>query len=259
MNKWLILALTALSACSPQNDNKGLKVAASPIPHAELLEFIKPDLEAQGIPLSIIIADDYNIPNRALAQKEIDANFFQHKPFLEAQKEAFGYPLISIGPIEIEPMGLYSKKIDSLKDLADNSLIALPNDPSNETRALLLLESEGLIKLKKPLPPHATLLDVVDNPKSLRLIEIDAPMLPRTLEDVEVAAINTNFALSAGLHPEKNALAIESKDSPYANILVIREEDAGREDLQALKKALTSPKMKQHILKKYEGAIQPSW
>lgn len=251
--KLLLCALFFLAACSEQ---KGLKVAATAVPHAELLEQAKADLKAQGIDLIILITDDYNTPNRALADGEVDANFFQHKPFLDAQIAAFQFPLEVLTAVEIEPMGLYSKKLKQLSDLKDKSTVAIPNDPSNEARALFLLKNAGLIDL--PLYPHATPLDITSNPKQLTIIEVDAAMLPRTLEDVDLAAINTNFALAIGLNP-KNALAKESRDSPYANILVIRKEDRERADIQALKSAMTSERMHNFILEKYQGAILPAW
>lgn len=252
---FLLFAL--LAACS--SNEKGLKVAGSPVPHAEILEFVKQDLKEEGVNLIIIPTDDYNIPNRALADRELDANFFQHRPFLEMQKEAFHYPLIELTAIEIEPMGLYSNKIKTLADLKSGSKVAIPNDPSNEARALFLLESQGLIELKPKNNPHSTLLNISKNEKNLSFIELDAAMIPRTLADVDLAAINTNYALEAGLNPLKDALAKEGKDSPYANILVIREGDESREDIQALKKALTSEKMREFLKEKYRGAIIPAW
>lgn len=251
--------LLFLVSCTSSPNEKALKVAATPVPHAEILEFIKPDLKAQGIDLEIIITDDYNIPNRALAEKEVDANFFQHRPFLEMQKEAFGYPIESLAAIELEPMGLYSGHLKSLKDLKDNSKVAIPSDPSNEARALFLLESEGLIQLSPPHYPHSTLINIVENPKKLKFIEVDAAMIPRALADVDLAAINTNFALSAGLHPGKDALALESPDSPYANLLVIRQGEESREDIQALKKALTSDHLREFLKERYKQALVPAW
>lgn len=255
----VISTLCILSSCS--KSEPGLKIAATPVPHAQMLEFIKPDLAAQGINLIIIVTDDYNMPNRALASKEIDANFFQHIPFMDAQIQEFHYPIESIGKIEIEPMGLYSKKIKSLSELKEGAVIAIPNDPSNEGRALLLLQSQHLIELDSSViqTSKATILDIKKNPKHLKFIEIDAAMIPRALEDVDAAAINTNYALAANLSPTKDALALESQDSPYANVLTVRIGDDHRPDILALKAALTSPKMRAFILEKYKGAILPSF
>lgn len=252
--KNLLLLCLLIAGCS---DQKGLKVIATPVPHAEILEAAKAELKEKGVDLIIVVTDDYNIPNRALADGEVDANFFQHRPFLEAQKDAFHYPLEVLTPVEVEPMGLYSKRIKHLSELKDKSTVALPNDPSNEARALFLLKKEGLIELDSV--PYPTLLNITSNPKRLALIEIDAAMLPRALEDVDLAAINTNFALVANLNPLQDALAIESSDSPFANVLVIRQGEEKREDIEALKTVMTSDKMREFILDKYQGAILPAW
>ncbi|MEI8366276.1 MAG: MetQ/NlpA family ABC transporter substrate-binding protein [Parachlamydiaceae bacterium] len=243
------------TGCEDSGDR--LKVAASSVPHAQLLEFIKPDLKAQGIDLVIIVSDDYNMPNRALASGEIDANFFQHLPFLDEQIKQFHYSIESIGAIELEPMAIYSKKIKSLADLKEKSVLAVPNDPTNEARALLLFQDQGLVELDDSHNLQATVRNIKKNPKHLKFIEVDAAMLPRTLEDVDAAAINTNYALGVNLSPSKDALVIEGADSPYANILVVRIGDEKRPDIAALKKALTSEKMREFILEKYKGAILP--
>ena len=250
-----IIAFFLLISCS--SNQKGLKVIATPVPHAEILEAAKSELENKGIDLIIIVTDDYNVPNRALADGEADANFFQHQPFLEAQKSSFHFPLEVLTAVELEPLGLYSKKIKSISDLKPKSTVAIPNDPSNEARALFLLQQAGLIELVNEKYP--TLLNISSNPKQLSLIEIDAAMLPRALEDVDLAAINTNFALEANLNPLEDSLAIETTDSPYANVLVIRKGDENRADIQALKVALTSEKMREFLFEKYQGAILPAW
>jgi D-methionine transport system substrate-binding protein len=257
MYKYLVALTLCLFGCS-KSPTKGLKVMASPVPHAEMLEFIRPDLEEKGIPLQIIVSDDYNIPNRALANKEIDANFFQHLPFLEEQIKQFHYPIENYAKIEIEPMGIYSKKLSDLASLQDEATIAIPNDPTNEGRALLLFQKAGLITLSTN-SLLATPNEISANPKKLKFLEVDAAMLPRSLDDVDAAAINTNYALEAGLSPEKNALLLEDKDSPYVNILVIRTVDAARPELEALRIAMTSDKMRQFILTRYKGAILPAF
>ena len=255
----LIFCLVLLLNNSCSNKPHGLRVAASAVPHAEMLEFIESEMEAQGFPLEIIVTDDYNTPNRALASKEIDANFFQHAPFLDAQIEQFHYPIESIAQIEIEPMGLYSKKLSALSQLKTGAVVALPNDPTNEARALLMLQNQGWIELDNPANRQATPINIVKNPKDLKFLEIDAAMLPRTLEDADLAVINTNYALAAGFNPLSDALALEDAESPYANILVIRQGDESRSDIQALKAALTSAKMKDFILSRYRGAVLPAF
>ncbi len=261
MNKHLAICTLALlaifSSCSKSKE--GLRVAATPVPHAQMLEFVKPQLKEEGIDLVIIVTENYNMPNRALADHEIDANFFQHIPFLEEQIRQFHYEIESLAKIEVEPMGIYSKKIHSLSQIKDGATVAIPNDPTNEARALLLFQKHGLIELHDKDKLTATVLDIGYNPKKLKFIEVDASMLPRTLQDVEVAAINTNYAMQAGFSPLKDALAIEGKDSPYVNIIAIRTGTENRPDIVALKKAMTSEKMKKFILEKYKGAVIPAF
>jgi D-methionine transport system substrate-binding protein len=261
MIKRLLMLAAALLFILPgcSKNKNGFKVAATPVPHAQLLEFVKPDLKAQGIDLIIITTDDFNMPNRALANHEIDANFFQHIPFLDEQIRQFHYPIESIAKIEIEPMGIYSKKIHSLSELKSNAKIAIPNDPTNEARALMLLQGQGIIQLDDPDNMQATVLNITDNPKEIQFIEVDAAMLPRSLGDVDAAAINTNYALEAKLSPVNDALVLESKDSPYANVIAIRTGEENRPEIEALKAAMTSEKMREHILNNFNGAIIPAF
>ncbi len=260
MLSWILtLSLILGISCSYPLPKNELKVAASAVPHAELLEFVRPDLASQGIDLRIIITDDYNMPNRALAQEEIDANFFQHIPFFDEQVKYFGYPIETLAKIEIEPMGIYSKKVHALSTLKDKATIGIPNDPTNEARALLLLQEQGLIQLDNPHNLKATIVNIKENPKHLQFIEVDAAMLPRALDDVDAVAINTNYALQAGLSPLKDALALENKDSPYVNIIAVRKGDENRPAIQALKAAMTSENMRLHIQDKYKGAIIPAF
>lgn len=251
-------AALLLSSCSSTPKHE-LKVAATPVPHAQMLEFVKPDLKEQGIDLVVVVTDDFNMPNRALSHKEIDANFFQHIPFLDEQVNQFHYQIESIAKIEIEPMGIYSKKVNSLSDLPEEGTIAIPNDPTNEGRALMLLQEHGVIVLDTSTSLQATVLNITENPKQIKFIEVDAAMVPRSLQDVDAAVINTNYALEAGLNPTQDAIALESKDSPYANVLVVRTGDENRPDIQALKAAMTSEKMKEFILKTYNGAVLPAF
>jgi len=254
----LFLITDCASNCRAKKSNE-IRVVASAVPHAEMLEAIKDELRAQGITLKIIVTDDYNMPNRAVAEKEADANFFQHLPYLEEQIKQFHYPLFNIAAIELEPMGIYSRELTSLSELKDKAKIAIPNDPTNEARALMMLEKEAIIRLDNPKNLSATVRNIVDNPKNIQFIEVDAAMTPRALEDVDAAIINTNYALQAKLSPLKDALVLESKDSPYTNILVIRSADKDRPELKALAKALTGEKMRAFILEKYKGAVIPAF
>lgn len=257
MRKILLITLIGISTLiGCRAPEKTLKVAATPVPHAEILEAIKTDLENEGIYLKIVEVDDYNLPNRLLYEKQVDANFFQHLPFLEEQNRRFGYHLQVLTPVHIEPLGIYSHKITELEQLKEGAKIAIPSDPSNETRALYLLSELGLLKLKTGTQ-HPTIYDIVENPKHLRVEEIDSAFLCRALDDVDAAIIPANFALQVGLNPSNDALALESTDSPYANVVAIREGEEGREELQKLKEALRSSKMREWIHEKYQNVLAP--
>lgn len=236
-----------------------IKVAATPVPHAEILAVVKPILEKEGVDLEIVQMTDYVRPNLALDEKDVDANYMQHKPYLDDFVQKRGLKLTSIANVHVEPMGIYSKKITSLNDVGDGATVTIPNDATNGGRALLLLQKAGLLKLKDNAGVAATVNDIVDNPKNLKITALEAPQLPRTLNDATLAVINTNFAMEANLVPTKDALFIEQKDSPYANILVVRSGDENRPEIVKLKQALTSPEVKKFIEEKYKGAIIPAF
>lgn len=236
-----------------------IDVGASPVPHAEILEVIKPLLEDEGIKLNIIEFTDYVTPNLALADGELDANYFQHIPYLEAFASERNLDLTYNAKVHIEPMGVYSTKIESLDEIKEGASVAIPNDPTNGGRALLLLESAGLLKLKEGIGIDATKNDIVENPKNLDINELEAATLPRVLEDVDIAVINTNYALEAGFVPTEDALFIETSDSPYVNVLAVRKGDENRPELVKLAEALNSPEVKQFIEEKYGGAVVPAF
>lgn len=268
---WALAGLLALGAlvagCSGEkkeaaqsSDKKVvLKVGATPVPHAEILNEIKPLLAKDGIDLQIIEFTDYVKPNLSLNDKEIDANFFQHEPYLKKFAADRKLDLVNLVAVHIEPMGVYSKKLEDIKSVPDGAKVAIPNDPTNGGRALNILAKAGLIKLKDGVGISATVGDIVENPKNLKITEAEAAMLPRTLDDVDLAVINSNFAMEAKLNPTKDALFIEPKDSPYANIVAVRKGDENRKEIQALKKALTSPEVKKFIEEKYKGAVIPAF
>ncbi len=216
-------------------------------------------LAKEGVDLQVVEFTDYVKPNLSLNDKEIDANFFQHKPYLDKFCKDRNLSLVSVGTVHIEPMGVYSKKIKDLKELKDGAKVAIPNDPTNGGRALAILEKAGLLKLKEGVGVLATANDIVDNPRNLQITEAEAAMLPRTLDDVDIAVINSNFAMEAKLNPTKDALFIEAKDSPYANIVAVRKGDENRPEIQKLMKALNSPEVKKFIEDKYKGAIIPAF
>ena len=236
-----------------------LKVGATPVPHAEILKAIQPLLAKDGIELKIVEFTDYVRPNVALAEKELDANFFQHLPYLQQFAADRKLDLVSLIAVHIEPMGVYSKKIKNLSEVPNGGIIAIPNDPTNGGRALSILAQAGLIKMKDGVGVKGTVKDVTDNPKKLVFKELEAPQLPRSLDDVTLAVINSNYALEAKLNPTKDALFIEKKESPYANILAIRKGDEKRPELVKLAKALTSPDVKKFIDEKYKGAVVPAF
>lgn len=248
-------ASAAPSAAEPVT----LVVGASPIPHAEILKAIAPLLEAQGIKLEIKEFTDYVQPNVQLAEGELDANFFQHKPYLDDQNSKNGWDLTSVAAVHVEPFGAYSKKIKSIDELKDGAKVAIPNDATNGGRALILLAKNGLITLKDPNNITSTKADIVENKKNLDIIELEAANLPRQLDEVDLALINANYALEAGLVPTKDALFIESGDSPYANLLVTRPEDKDSDAIKKLAAALTSAEAKKFIEEKYQGSIIPAF
>jgi D-methionine transport system substrate-binding protein len=251
----LALAISGLAFA----DNTALKVGAAVVPHAEILEFIKPELKKAGIELQIVVLDDEAQLNPALADKQIDANYFQHVPYLESVSKEKGYQFAVAGKIHVEPIGFYSQKIKSKSQIKTGAKIAIPNNPSNEYRSLVLLEANNLIKLKKDLANYqATPSDIVSNPKKLQFIEVEAAQLTRSLPDVEGAVINTNFVLDAKLDP-KSALFREDAKSPYANIIVVRKGDESRPEIKKLISVLQTPAVKQFLLEKYKGSVVPAF
>lgn len=253
------VAIAALALSAQAADV--LKVAATAVPHAEILNFVKPKLKAEGLDLQIKEFSDYVQPNAAVEDKQLDANFFQHQPYLDSYNKDRKSSLVAVpnGKVHVEPFGAYSSKIKNIKDLKDGATVAIPNDPSNGGRALLLLAKQGLITLKDPNNLTATALDVAKNPKKLKFKELEAPLLPRALADVDLALINTNYAIEAKLNPTKDALFIEGADSPYTNIVAARKDRANDPDIAKLMKALHSPEVKQFILEKYKGAVVPAF
>jgi len=255
----VVVALLVSALIAPAWAAQVLKVGANPLPQAPILEFVKPFLAEEGIELQIIEFSDYVLPNIALAEGDIDANLFQHIPYLESFSADRNLDLTWIAGVFIAPIGVYSKKIDSLDQLRNGAEIGIPNDPTNGGRALLLLESAGLIKLREGAGLYATPLDIVQNPKRLRIREIEAPYLPRSLDDLDAAVINTTYSLEAGFVPVKDALFIEGAESPYINVLAVRRADAEREDLQKLARALTRPEVRDFILEYFEGSLVPAF
>lgn len=236
-----------------------LKIGVSPVPHADIINFVAPTLEKEGVKVKVIEFNDYVQPNLALSEKELDANFFQHKPYLDTFSKEHKLNLAVLTAVHLEPMGVYSKSIKNVADLPDGAKIAVPNDPTNGGRALKVLETAGILKVRPEAGILASPADIVDNPKHVKIVEVEAAQLPRALDDVDAAVINSNYALAAKLNPTKDAIAIESKDSPYANVVVVRAGDENRPELQKLKKALLTPEVKKFLEEKYQGAVVPAF
>jgi len=274
MKKFLVLVLSlvlfaaALVGCSgnseqgqtPAPDQKEkLVVGATAKPHAEILEIVKPVLEADGVELEIKEFTDYVLINPALAEGQIDANFFQHIPYLDDYNSQNNANLKWIAKIHNEPMGVYSNKITDINAVPDGATVGIPNDATNGGRALMVLESAGLIKLKEGVGVLATEQDIVENPKNIKITMMDAPMLPRALEDLDLCVINSNYALEANLNPVEDSIFMEPKDSPFANVLVVRPEDENKESIQKLAKAMQSEEVRKFLEENYPGSCVPSF
>ena len=253
-------AAASTDATEPKTETKVLKVAATSAPHAEILEQCKPLMAEKGYDLEITVVDDYVIPNTATEDGEVDANYFQHTPYLEEFNASRGTHLVSVAAIHYEPFGIYAGTVKALADLADGAKIAVPNDATNEARALQLLAAQGLITLKDGVGLNATKVDITENPHNYDIVEMEAALLPTVLDDVAVAVINGNYALAAGLKV-KDAIAVEAADSEaaetFANVLVVKEGNEKNEGVLALAEVLKSETIKNYINEHYEGAVVP--
>lgn len=238
---------------------KALKIGVTAGPHAEIMEKVKQVAAKDGLELQLVEFNDYMTPNIALSQGDLDANSYQHQPWLDNQIKDRHYDFSAVGKTVIFPMGLYSKSIKDLAQLKEGAAIGIPNDPSNSGRALALLEKAGLIKLKPGAGIKATLADIAENPKKVAIRELDAAQIPHSLVDLDAAAINTNYAMVAGLVPTKDAIALEDGNSPYANLIVVRSKDKDDPAFQKLLAAYRSPEVKQWIDEKYKGSFVPTW
>lgn len=260
MKKLIATAVAALSlAAAGTVSAEKLSVAATAVPHAEILNLIKPELAKQGVELEVKVFTDYVQPNVQVAEKRLDANFFQHKPYLNEFNKGKGTHLVPVVAVHVEPFGAYSTKHKTLAALPEGGTVALPNDPTNGGRALLLLDKAGVIKLKDKSNILATTKDIAENPKKLKFREIEAATLPRILPQVDLALINTNYALEAKLNPSKDALAIEGAESPYANWLVTRDDNQNAPAVKKLAAALQSEAVKRFIQTQYKGAVVPAF
>ncbi len=254
----LLVGCGGTPSATDETSNK-LVVGATAKPHAEILEVVKPLLEEQGIELEIKVFTDYVLLNPALSEKQIDANFFQHVPYLDDYNANNNGELEWTTKVHTEPMGVYSKSIEDINAVADGAKIGIPNDATNGGRALAVLQDAGLLKLKEDAGVSATDKDIVENPKNLQIVMMDAAMLPRALEDLDLCVINSNYALEANLNPVEDSIAMEAKDSPFANVIAVRAEDKEKESIKKLGEALQSPEVKKFIEDNYMGSVVPAF
>ena len=258
----IVLVIALLAGCgSSKKEPTKIRVGATPVPHAEILEIAKELLAKEGYELEIIVYTDYVQPNLAVDSGELDANYFQHTPYLDSFNAENGTKVVSAGLIHYEPFGIFAGKTASIADLPDGAEIAIPNDATNGARALLLLAQEGIITLKEGVGVNATIYDIVDNPKNVQIKELEAAQLPNSLKDVDLAVINGNYALDAGLNPTTDALAIEDASGDaaqyYANLVGVKEGNENSDAIKALVKALQSQEVKDFINSTYSGAVVP--
>lgn len=254
----LALAVAAAGVTALAQD-KPIRIGVTAGPHAQILEQVKKVAERDGLKVQIVEFTDYIQPNAALAAGDLDANSYQHKPFLDQQVKDRGYKITSVGYTVNFPIGIYSKKVRSLKDLKEGARFGIPNDPTNGGRVLLVLQDQGLIKLKPGVGLKATPLDVVENPKKLKFVELEAAQLPRSLDDLDASAVNTNYAVPAGLNPGKDAIAQESARSPYVNLIAVREQDKDKPWVAKLVKAYHSEEIRTFVQAEFKGAVVPGF
>lgn len=257
--KTLIIASLAAVLSAGAAFAETIKIGVTPGPHAQIMEKVKEVAAEKGLELDVLEFSDYVVPNQALADGDLNANSFQHQPYLDNQVADRGFKLVSIAQTVNFPMGIYSKKVKALEDLAEGASIAIPNDPTNGGRALLILADKGLIKVNPDVGLKVGPADVTENPKNFTFAELDAAQLPRSLDDVDAAVINTNYALEAGLDPAKDPIAREGEKAPYINVIAVREEDKDSEWAKTLVEAYHSQQVKDFVQTEFKGSVVPAW
>ena len=264
MNKRSFLQHAAIAAAvvwagTALAQDRPIKVGVTAGPHAQIFEQVSRVAERDGLKIQVVEFSDYVQPNAALAAGDLDANSYQHKPYLDQQVADRGYKLIPVGDTVNFPIGIYSKKVKSLDELANGARVGIPSDPTNGGRVLLLLQAQGLIKLRADAGLKATPLDVVDNPRKLRFVEVDAAQLPRTLDDLDASAVNSNYAIPAGLNPKRDAIAQEDAKNPYVNLIAIRAEDKDKPWVGKLVKVYHSDEIRAFIESEFQGSLVPGF
>lgn len=254
-----LLLVAFCGGCRRAKDANVLRIGVSPVPHGEILEQAVAPLEKHGIHIKIVSFDDYIQPNLALASGELDANFYQHVPFMQQFNRDHNTHFVAVTKVFIAPLAIYAGRTKSLATLPANATIAIPNDPVNAGRSLLLLQSAGLLKVKTAGIDPPTVQDITDNPKYIQIRELESAQVPRVLADVNLAVINTNYALPAGLNPAKDSLFRETPESPYVNVLAVNDGHQNDPAIRAVAEELNTPAMRQFILDKYQGALVPAF
>ncbi|MDE1570968.1 MetQ/NlpA family ABC transporter substrate-binding protein [Aquabacter sp. P-9] len=254
-----LLAGVALALVATAAGAETIKVGVTPGPHAQILEAVKPIAAKQGLDIQIVEFSDYVVPNEALNSGELQANSFQHQPYLDNQVADRGYKLVSVGQTVNFPIGIYSTKYKSVDDLPAGASVGIPNDPTNGGRVLLLLRDKGYIKLRDGVGFKPSVADITENPKKLKIVEIDAAQLPRSLPDLAAAGINTNYAKEAGLDPVKDPILREDPKGPYVNVIAVRVADKDKPYVKILVDSYRSPEVKDFILTTFKGSVLPSW
>ncbi|MCD1147923.1 MetQ/NlpA family ABC transporter substrate-binding protein [Peptoniphilus sp. KCTC 25270] len=252
-------ANTGNGEAGAEAENNKIVVGVSPMPHGEIVEALQPQFEAAGLEVEVVTFDDYVQPNEQLAAGDLDANYFQHQPYLDEFTQQNDLELTSIGNVHIEPIGFYSDKIKNLDELQDGDEVIIPNDPTNGGRALIMLDKAGVIQLKDNTNLSSTENDIVENPKNLKFQALEAQGIPNVYQDAALAAINSNYALGAGLNPVTDAVLLEDADSPYANIVAVRTGEEGQEKFKKFMEVLNSAEAKKFIEEKYQGAVIPAF
>ena len=259
LKKLTLAALLSLAALPAAAQTQTIRIGVTPGPHAQILEAVKPLAAQKGLDIKLIEFSDYVVPNAALAAGDIEANSFQNQPYLDNQKADRGFKIETVALTVNFPIGVYSKKHKSFEALPNGATISIPNDPTNGGRALLVLQDKGLIKLKDNVGYQPTPLDITDNPKKIKFVEIEAAQAPRVLDDVDAAVINTNYATQAGLDPVKDPIARENPKGPYVNLIAVRSEDKDKPWVKALVESYRSPEVKKFVEEKFKGSVLTSW
>jgi D-methionine transport system substrate-binding protein len=257
--RWVTILFVAITGWSAAAAAENIKIGVTPGPHAQILEVVKPIAAKKGLDIQLVEFSDYVVPNEALNAGEIQANSFQNQPYLDNQKADRGYKIESVALTVNFPIGIYSKKHKSWADVPDGATVSIPNDPTNGGRVLLLLRDKGIIKLKDGVGFKPKIIDITGNTKKLKFIEIDAAQSPRALDDVDAAAINTNYATQAGLDPVKDAILREDPKGPYVNLIAVRSVDKDKPWVKILVDSYHTPEVKEFVLTKFKGAVLPSW